>query len=90
MMSIDSRNFARALAGLTTELLQYSMPVPSGKAISRRPPDMTSSIAYSSASRLGMTKLTGTPKTQILARLVIGMSAAAAAVHTGIMLYSVL
>ena len=52
MMSIDSRNLARAVAGLTA-LAQYSMPVPSGKAMRSRPPDMTSSMAYSSASRLG-------------------------------------
>jgi hypothetical protein len=54
MISTDSLNRARAVTGLTAVALdQYSMPVPSGKANSMRPPDMTSSIAYSSATRLG-------------------------------------
>jgi hypothetical protein len=52
MTSIDSRKRALAVAGLT-EFAQYSIPVPSGMAISSRPPDMTSSMAYSSARRFG-------------------------------------
>jgi hypothetical protein len=71
------------VAGLI-ELAQYSMPVPSGKAISRRPPDITSSIAYASARRFGISRFAGTPKQQIFARLVCGISAAAMMVHTGI------
>ena len=49
---MDSRKRARAVAGLTA-LAQYSIPVPRGNATRRRPPDITSSIAYSSASRFG-------------------------------------
>ena len=53
-MSSASRKRARAVAGLMVPAFaQYSMPVPSGKAYSIRPPDITSSIAYSSATRFG-------------------------------------
>ena len=53
-MSSDSRKRARAVVGLIVALVdQYSIPVPSGKANSIRPPDITSSIAYSSATRFG-------------------------------------
>ncbi len=55
MISSDSRKRARAVAGLTA-LAQYSMPVPSGNATRRRPPDITSSMAYSSARRFGYSK----------------------------------
>src|SRR5205809_1975257 len=60
MIFSDSRNFSRADAGLT-RFDQYSIPVPKGNAISKRPFDMTSRIAYSSASRFGSMKFGGTP-----------------------------
>ena len=66
MMSSDSRKRARAVVGLTVpSLAQYSIPVPSGNAYSIRPPDMTSSIAYSSATRFGYWRLIGVPATMI-------------------------
>ena len=46
------------------------MPVPSGKPYSIRPLDITSSIAYSSATREGHERLIGTPATRIFTRLV--------------------
>ena len=49
---------------------QYSMPVPSGKPNSIRPLDITSSIAYSSATREGQERLIGTPATRSFTRLV--------------------
>jgi hypothetical protein len=85
MILSDSRNFSRAVAGLTG-FAQYSMPVPSGNATSSRPFDITSRIAYSSASRFGSIRLGGVPHTQILARLVCGTSAAAIRFGVAIML----
>jgi hypothetical protein len=41
------------------------MPVPSGNAYSMRPPDITSSSAYSSATRFGYCRLIGVPATMI-------------------------
>lgn len=51
---------------------------------------MTSSMAYSSARRLGYSRVIGVPKQQILAFLVCGISAAAMMLQDGIMLYTVL
>ena len=85
----DSWNFSRAVTGLTG-FDQYSIPVPSGNAISSRPFDITSSIAYSSASRFGSMKFGGTPQIQILAFLICGISAAATTFGVAIMLYTVL
>jgi hypothetical protein len=66
-----SRKRARAVVGLIWPALdQYSMPVPRGKPNSMRPFDITSSIAYSSATRDGHERLIGTPATRILTRLV--------------------
>jgi hypothetical protein len=66
-----SRKRARAVVGLSCPAFdQYSIPVPSGKPYSIRPPDMTSSIAYSSATRDGHDRLIGTPATRIFTRLV--------------------
>ena len=71
MISRPSRNRAREDAGLSWAALdQYSMPVPSGKPNSMRPPDITSSIAYSSATRLGHERFGGTPATMSLTRSV--------------------
>ena len=71
MISRFSRKRARAVVGLSWPAFdQYSMPVPSGKPYSMRPPDITSSIAYSSATRDGHERLIGTPATRILTRLV--------------------
>ena len=70
MTSRPSRKRARDVAGFSWAALdQYSIPVPSGKPNSMRPPDMTSSIAYSSATRLGHDRLIGTPATMSLTRL---------------------
>jgi hypothetical protein len=69
---------------------QYSMPVPSGKANSIRPPESTSSIAYSSATRFGYARLTGTPATRMRARLVFVAIAAPIRLTVGVMLYVVL
>ena len=85
MILSDSLNFSRAVAGLTG-FDQYSMPVPSGNAISSRPFDMTSRMAYSSASRFGSMKLGGVPHTQMRAFLVCGTSAAAIRFGVAIML----
>ena len=66
-----SRKRARAVVGLIWPALdQYSMPVPSGKPYSIRPLDITSSIAYSSATRDGHERLIGMPATRIFTRLV--------------------
>ena len=81
----DSLNLSREVAGLTG-FDQYSIPVPSGNATSSRPFDITSRMAYSSASRLGNMKFGGTPQTQIFAFLVCGMSAAAMTFGVAIML----
>ena len=87
MTSSDSRKRARAVAGLIVPALaQYSMPVPSGKAYSIRPPDMTSSIAYSSATRFGYSRLMGTPATWILACFVALTIAPAMTLTVGVML----
>ena len=72
MISSASRKRARAVAGLIWPGFdQYSMPVPSGIPYSIRPPDMTSSIAYSSATRAGHDRLIGMPAQRIFTRLVI-------------------
>ena len=77
-MSSPSRKRARAVVGLTVpSFAQYSMPVPSGKAYSIRPPDITSSIAYSSETRFGYWRLIGVPATWIFARCVTAPSRAA-------------
>src|ERR1700712_5652219 len=66
MMSRLSRKRARAVTGLIVpSFAQYSMPVPSGNANSMRPPVITSSIAYSSATRFGYSRLIGVPATVI-------------------------
>ena len=88
MMSIDSRNRARAVDGFTA-LAQYSMPVPSGNATRSRPPDITSSMAYSSARRFGYSKFGGVPNT-LIRPFVWGMSAAAVMFGAGFMQYWVL
>ncbi len=85
MILSNSLNFSRAVAGLTG-FDQYSMPVPSGSAISRRPFDITSRMAYSSASRFGSMKLGGVPHTQMRALVVCGTSAAAIRFGVAIML----
>ena len=69
-MSSPSRKRARAVTGSVRDAFdQYSMPVPSGNPNSIRRPDMTSSIAYSSATRFGVERLSGIPATMILIRL---------------------
>ncbi len=88
MMSSDSRKRARAVAGFTA-FAQYSMPVPSGNATRSRPPDMTSSMAYSSASRFGYSKFGGVPNT-LTQPFVWGMSAAAVRFGAGFIVYCVL
>ena len=85
MILRDSRNLSRAVAGLTG-WAQYSIPVPSGNATSSRPPDSTSSMAYSSARRLGSMRLGGVPHTQIRAFVVCGTRAAAMRLGAAIML----
>src|SRR5712671_4294117 len=80
-----SRNRLREKLGLIG-LTQYSMPVPSGNAHSSRPPDMTSSIAYSSARRCGYVRAIGVPNTQIFARSVSIARAPAITEHEGIRL----
>ena len=89
MILSDSLNRSRDVTGFTG-FDQYSMPVPSGNAISRRPFERTSRIAYSSASRFGSMKFGGTPQTQIFARFTCGTSAAATTFGVAIMLYTVL
>ena len=75
------------VAGFSCAALdQYSMPVPSGKPNSMRPPDMTSSIAYSSATRLGHDRLTGTPATMSLTRSVCATMYAARTLVAGMRL----
>ena len=74
------------MAGFSWAALdQYSMPVPSGKPNSMRPPDMTSSIAYSSATRLG-TRLIGAPATMSLTRSVCATMYAARTLVAGMRL----
>ena len=66
------------------------MPVPSGKPNSIRPPDMTSSIAYSSATRLGVERFSGMPATMILIRSVVAITWPARTLGEGIRLNGVL
>ena len=65
---------------------QYSMPVPSGNAYSMRPPVITSSIAYSSATRFGYCRLIGVPATMIFAFVVTALSRAARRLTQALML----